>query len=550
MRSRETMNLEYLLRYLNKIMEKGKDDPIGKASEKLAKKVFHIPKGMFSGLSTYVDKGEYGQEKRISPLLDKLLAEQYTNHRYIVKKINKIGAITSKDPREKYEGEIDEVIEKTKKCLSVFQVELPKIKEYLENKRKKEKISEQGYKKGKQLLKDVTNVYHALLKELELKRRGFKLLKEKKIISEKMGMNIQLEIRHLPGGQILILRGYSHDELGGWQQFFGDNRYGEIGLANIYAFAQYIAIEGYTYHKYGKSLKRHWKISPCIDGEYNVLMQKLIQADFSGKFIEFDARFAGEKGEKSFDNKDTTDREAALRFNFLQKFVPSLAQRIGTATMLKEFIHLQRTQPTQNISETEKTLAKRGTKEGLTFVENGTYYHETASVKKDLTTSSLPTGFELGQAVFSDALSVIKILLLNNAIQERKMEPGVIVDFQGAGHQSYKSYFFEHPEMALRVVLTNLNEILASHPDIHSTDDILDKMQNIDKKTWRWVLEFIGTLFLAEIAKPTKFRKYTEPTLFGLRQRPIHELSPYSVLNNLDQESKHSLNEILTALTS
>ena len=160
-------------------------------------------------------------------------------------------------------------------------------------------------------------------------------------------------------------------------------------------------------------------------------------------------------------------------------------------------------------------------------------YHNRASVNKDLTTSSVPTGLEMGQVAFSDALSVIKILIMNKAMQKRELRSGLIVDFQGIGHLSYKSFFFDNPVFAMEVVLTNVHEILASHPDIENREDILNKLENMDKDTWRWVFDFIGKIPLAEVAEPTQERHCVER---GVTQRPMKDTQWYSATEHLSEK--------------
>ena len=115
-----TQKREHVVENPMRNIERGENDPLTKASDQLIG-VFNIPSGAFSGIATYRDKE--GREIRISPKLDKAMAEHFTNVRYIVKEINGIGPITSKDPREGLEivnGNIDAVIEEIEKMMNTF----------------------------------------------------------------------------------------------------------------------------------------------------------------------------------------------------------------------------------------------------------------------------------------------------------------------------------------------------------------------------------------------------------------------------------------------
>jgi len=179
-------------------------------------------------------------------------------------------------------------------------------------------------------------------------------------------------------------------------------------------------------------------------------------------------------------------------------------------------------------------------------IHDGTYYHNKASVNNDLTTSSMPTGYELGQMAFSDALSVIKILIMNEAINNGDIAPGILVDIQGASHLSSKSFFFDNPAYAMEVVLANVHEILASHWEVKNTDDILEKLANMDRKTWQWVFNFIGTISPTTVAKPTLVRRSVEKGFF---QRQMVNQSPYRATEHFSEEQKAKMEKALAILT-
>ena len=519
---------------------------ITKIATALAKEVLDIPQGSFSGIVTYLENGE---EKRISPALDKLMAEMFTNQRYIVKKLNKKGHITTKNLLAKYVGEIDEVIKQTKEDLATYKTKVEDIKEKL----KQENLSEAGRKKAEQLLKDSLEVFRILELELELKKRGYEFLGEEKIEGRMLFLyqnyiNTNLEIQHLPGGYISINKGYFHNDR--WQKNFGDSRFQDFGLAQIYQNVKYVAIETVCREKYGDSLQACWSSMMSKNEHYDRLMKELVKENFKGVFLEIDSRYEGSKGEKTFDVINLLDREAQKLFQFVRKYNPQLAEETGGWQRFREFFHKQRTQnnpPLSGLPALKENLAIRGINEGVSFIQQGTGFSNTASVDKNLQTSTNPTGFELGSVAFADALSVVKTLILANAMHKGELETGIIVDFQGSAHLSYKSYFFNNPQYALEVVLTNVWEVLASHPDIKNREDILDKLENMDRKTWKWVLEFISTIHQARVASPTKWKNTVESSILG-RQRPMQKLPAYSALNHLSKEQEEKMNEILDNL--
>ena len=304
------------------------------ATESL-EKIYNIPTGAFSGVSTY---RENNQEKRISPNLDKIVAKHFTNCRYITKELNDIGPISTKDPREKYEGKIDALVEKTTADLAELENTAETELAELEEKKEKGEISDFGYRKAKQLLTDAREIYRILIKELELKKRGFELLGEGEVVGRNLNfenlkkMNVHLEIKYLPGGGFVILRGYAHHQ--DWQTNFGDSRNQDFGLADIYSNAEYVAIEGFPVDKFGDSLEYNW--SQSEDEDYDRLMKELVKNGFDGKFLELDGRYKGEHKEKTFDTIDaffrhcrqrSPSRRSRKNIRFREKLQPKLGGR-------------------------------------------------------------------------------------------------------------------------------------------------------------------------------------------------------------------------------
>jgi len=516
-------------------IERGKENPLTEAGGLLVE-AFDIPSGAFSGIATYRDAE--GNEHRIAPEVDKAMAEHFTNVRYIVKELNGIGPITTKDPRERYTiemGKIDAVIEQSTKDLDAFRETVEHARETIET----QNLPPEATQRADRLFAEVLQIYEILRDELALKKRGFELLGSGEmtpLLENKLQMNAPLEVRYLPGGNVVILRGYAHNPT--WQKNFGDDRNYDTGLATIYSDVDYIAIEGFFDFPYGTSLSYRW--SRSNKKNYDRLMKELVKNGFDGTFVELDARYCGRSLEKTFDQKDLTREEAKKLFAFQKKHNPDLTDKIGTVDRFMAFYHKQRS------AGFPDSWIEREEMDGHAFINNGTYYGNSASVNNDLTTSSMPTGFELGQIAFSDALSVIKILIMNEAINNGDIAPGILVDVQGAAHLSCKSFFFENPAYAMEVVLANVHEILASHPEIENTDDILEKLAHMDKKTWKWVFDFIGTIPFANVAEPTETQKSVE---CGEQQRPMINQTPHKATEHFSKKQQAKMEKALAVLT-
>ncbi len=512
-------------------------------SSRLLTNVFDIPTGAFSGLGTYDKKDEEGRvlTGRISPEFDKLIAETFTNYRYIVRRLNDIGPITTKDPREKYELEgwnMDELLDRTKKDLGNFREIVGRQIKELERKKEEGKISEDVFEKSMKLLSNGIEVYNILIGEIGLKKRGFKFVglggSEIDFVSM-VTSNYLLEIKYLPGGNIIILRGYMHHSA--WQRNFGDSRYKDYGLSNIYKKVDYVAIESSVNMRLGEGLKNMWK--NVSNKHYGILMRELVENGFGGKFLEVDSRFQGVLDEFTFDKKILTNKEAEILFSYIQRYNPELAKEIKTTERFIEFFHKQR------FADFKESLAERVHTDGLSFITDGTYYHSIPSVKENLKTSSIPTGFELGTFSFSDALSVIKILLMNKAINDSGADPVLIAEFQGAKHLSNKSFFFDNPQYAMEVVLTNIHEIIPHLPNIQNREDILEKLQNMDTEAWKLVFVFIGLIPRTKVAESTDKRNKVEP---GEKQRQMSEPTFYSAVAHLTDKEQKELDKIIAQL--
>jgi len=498
--------------------------------------LLEIPTGAFSGVATYF---EDGKEKRISPKLDKLMAEMVTNQRFIVKDINEVGPVSTKDPREKYEGEIDAVLDQLRKDFKEYKEKVEQINTDLEH----EELSSGMRERANQLLRDALEVYSILEGELELKKRGFENIgvgEDISLANNKIA-NKNIEIKYLSGGHIVILRGYVHHRT--FQEEFGGSGK-NFGLAQIYKNGKYIAIEGLVTLRYGISLGNHW-IKRDNNG-YGDLMRALVEQGCAGNFLELDSRYWNLDGNATFNTIDLDNRQAQVLFNFVKRINPKLAGdngRIKTVEEFKKYFHTQRD------FYGEDNLYLREAEHNIDFIRDGTYYHQTASIDAEGKTKSYPTGFELGQFAFTDALSVIKMLILGRAMHKGEIEPGILVDFQGAKHLSYKSYFFDNPQYAMTVVLTNIWEILASHPNIRNREHILEQLGNLNENTWKWVLDFIVKVPLTSVALSKRWKKNTDPSPILRQQRLISDPKPYSPFTNFSTQQRATHDDIIRQLT-
>lgn len=514
---------------------------IQELSVKITEQVFGIPSGAFSGIMTYRDEGgqlrvwdhrspveitnENGEPKIIEASIGAVMAEMFSNQRYVVKYINDVGPITTKDPREKCEGQIDAVIAQTKKDLEKYR---QIIDVHLNEARRRINVPQEVRRK----LQDTLSVYDILIKELELKKRGYEL--SRAYPADPRKHNLQLEIKYLSGGNILILRGYIHDK--DWQRNFGGNVGKASGLAQIYSSVRHIVVEGFVNNELGQSLSERWKLN---DGDYDTLMRELARSGFLGDFMEIDSRFVGRMKEKYFDSLPSIEQNFTKLFNFMCASDPEMFGQIDIEKF-REYFEVQKLFGPSSITSREQPL-------GLDTFEGGTYHNNFPSVDKNLDTRTYPTGFEMGQMAFVDALSVIKLLLLNGEMEAGRVDGGIVVDIQGAKHISLKSFFLDNPAYAMRVVLRNVHEILTSHPDVTSIDDVLNKLSHMDEDTWRWVFDFIGEIPVARVDKPELLRRRVDRRPRFL-QRKIHKQPSINPVKQMNNTQKKALDEVIHSL--
>src|SRR3989344_4732371 len=134
------------------------------------------------------------------------------------------------------------------------------------------------------------------------------------------------------------------------------------------------------------------------------------------------------------------------------------------------------------------------------------------------------TGLEFGQTIFSDALSSVKLHLLAKLSTGGHIRTGPIVDFQGSGHLSGKSFFIQHTQYALMVVLMNIHELMAGSADrLDSNEDtaVAYAKQLFTDPDWEAVVRTILELPLYEVE-----RDPNKTVEIGPNQRKLINITP------------------------
>jgi hypothetical protein len=260
----------------------------------------------------------------------------------------------------------------------------------------------------------------------------------------------------LPGGIDLFLRGYRH--ISQWQKEHGEY------LRRINKHAKIIAVEGFVDATFGASLELLWTGTESPRGSYEDLMKDAVKSGFNGLFTEIDARDSSKvKMDRIFSDTFLTPSTPALfddflknytdflknYFGFLKREHPFLADIIGSPEKLGEVLMKQ--------STTEIGIPIRI----KIIFKYGKEYFPYPYLTKKGKTSFEPTFLELGQHLFSDALAAIKLHLIAKLMADGYLEKGPIIDYEGSGHLSSKSFFLKYPQYAMEVVLRAVNELMA-----------------------------------------------------------------------------------------
>jgi len=280
----------------------------------------------------------------------------------------------------------------------------------------------------------------------------------------------------LPGGVDLFMKGYKHDNPK-WQK-----RHGKY-LKRMNKIAEVICIEGLSWVPLGESLELYWSKRKFQKGDFDKLMKEAVKGGFRGLFTEIDAR---DESKIEMDSTELlifpylSDAFFSEFFKFLEAQHPKLKEEIGTAEKLKEYL-----------------VALSITKEGVLIrakemiFHRGKQYWAFPYITKEGKVSFKPTLFELGQHLFSDALATIKLHLIARLMAEGKIKKGPIIDYEGAGHLSSKTFFLKHPEYAMEVVLRMINELMAGRVEEGQIEQIYDVFR---KPNWQEAVKEIAKL--------------------------------------------------------
>lgn len=311
----------------------------------------------------------------------------------------------------------------------------------------------------------------------------------------------------LPGGIDLILKGYIHQRE--WQKIHGKF------LKKINKNAKVVCIEGQLDYPYGKSIPYYYELKGR-NGVYDALIKETIEEGFDGFFTEVDAR---DVSKIAMDNiLIITRKKIEVVFPFLPedffknyyKYLitqqPSLKEEIKNYYELKKYLKL--------LSTTEEGIVSRREK----ILKNYKIYFSFPYITKEGRTSYLPTYLELGQTLFSDALAAIRLHLIGKLMVDGYIERGPIIDYQGVGHISSKTFFLKYPGYAMLVVLRTINELWAGK--VENLEQIYKVFENPD---WSETLKEIVRLIFY---KPEKGQlKKVEPDILK-----IYNLDPQKII--------------------
>ena len=432
-------------------------------------KLFNIPQGQTSGISTEV--GSYpGEQKRLYPELDKLVATYFTNKTVVVVKYKTGEPIISTDFRD-----------------------FPNIGNALEE--FKNEVNQLDIDSGKKL---GIKIYKILKEEYDHLReinRENKNKNEKDIDHDDLDRAV--EFIYLPGGVPIFLRGYRHNVE--WQ-----NKHGKH-LASAYSDVDYVGIEGFAQKEIGESLAILWADKEQQGGHYDRLMKDLVAEGFKGLFFEADGRNKSKVIFDSYVDKFENGHQVILPgvfyehyFMYLQKESPNFAAKMKSPQMLKKFM-LAQTTFKPSLIKSNAMVANRGK-----------MYDASFSVSDELTVATLPTGNELGQRAFSDALYALKLHILAQSMNEGEIPKGTIVDFQGANHFAMKSFYLKYPQRAAEVVLTIIYELMAGYVGddlskmeyyvgVNKPKNLEKAMEMLKKPDWLQAIYEIGRISMMEV---------------------------------------------------
>jgi hypothetical protein len=344
---------------------------------------------------------------------------------------------------------------------------------------------------------------------------------------DKFDADVPVHYFRLPGGIDLFMRGYKHNKK--WQQ-----KHGEY-LGRINKHARIIAIEGIVRLPFGESLEAFWAYESFQYGHWDVLMKDAVRFGFNGLFTEIDARDISRVQmdviPSSLRFPDLPDQFFEHYFNYLKREHPLLANIIDSPEKLREVLMKQ--------STTEEGIFAR---KKVVF-KYGKGYHLFPYLTKEGKTSFEPTFLEFGQHLFSDALAAIKLILIAKLMADGHLPKGPIIDYQGTGHLSSKSFFLEYPQYAMEVVLRTINELMAGK--VRDLPEIYEVFRN---PNWSEIVKEITRLvFKTPEPDPSK------PVEIGPNQRrlldyPVDFLAIYGIDAKTIMPSDEEIRKVIERL--
>ena len=326
-----------------------------------------------------------------------------------------------------------------------------------------------------------------------------------------MEVSTPVNLHFLPGGIPYVSVGVRHTKE--WMSFYG--RF----MKDMGKEAEVICVEGYFDKPSGDSLKRLWKRED--DNGYELNMRNLVRNGYDGYFTEVDGR---DESRVSIDSKLSlmgNFRFPNLPGSFYEKYLeylkredPEFGNNIGNSERLKNFL---KKQSVEGFSRGEDINNN---------IKDKKLYGQRMSLTDKEEQSTKFTGNELGALIYSDAVASIKLHLLGKMMNDGIIPKGAIVDYEGALHNSSKSFFMENPEYAMETVLRTLPNLLAGTADksllnYFAVEDFSEKI--FDRTNWEQVIREIFRISLKKVALAKGEKNSVDP---GRNQRPMTEIYP------------------------
>ncbi len=194
------------------------------------------------------------------------------------------------------------------------------------------------------------------------------------------------------------------------------------------------------------------------NGDYDKLMRDLVASGFNGLFCEIDARNTSKINFDSYPDTEDEWHEIELPdifyehyFLYLKREDPRFIKKVHSPQKLKELMMAQVT-----LSPTVADLQQ-------TIHSNTKEWNASLGISDKLMSTTLPTGNELGQGAFTDALAALKLHILTQNMNTGDIKKGIVVDFEGANHMAMKSFYLKFPQYAAEIVLRTIYELMANH---------------------------------------------------------------------------------------